>query len=353
MSRNFTIILSLVLFLLSPFFTSRSSAQCSNNNTYWADLTTSFDGDIAETTCAYGGEYYTATVCNGVTYVISTCGTLWDTQITLYSSTGTYLAYNDDGCADTNGGSIIQWTSNMDGVIHILVDQYNCQSNSSCVTLSVEQIGNCAPELDGCPNDNVLYNVNATPTGVGNTVTISNVYAGEYLNVNVCQGASYTFASCGATYDTQLTLYSSTGTLLAHNDDGCGLQSSITWTSTLTGTVRILLDQYITSANQCGSNSTNTPVTITQNSACPNICSFSSVTATNGGCVGSAEVVLEVIIFSISLLIIVGLVPLMVCGFILSQMVGSTLISQQLILLDKQFHYTWHTAVLFILTILY
>lgn len=287
MSRNFTIVLSLVLLSLSLFFTSRSSAQCSNNNTYWADLSTTFNGDIASTTCAYGGEHYTATVCNGVTYEISTCGTTWDTQITLYSSTGTYLAYNDDGCADANGGSIIQWTSNMDGVIHILVDLYNCQSNSSCVTLSVEQIGSCAPDVDGCPNDNVLYNVNATPTGVGNTLTVSNVYAGEYLNINVCQGASYTFASCGATYDTQLTLYSSSGTLLAHNDDGCGLQSSITWTATMTGTVRLLLDQYISSGNQCGSNSTSTPVTITQNTACPNICSFTSVTATNGGCIGS------------------------------------------------------------------
>ncbi len=264
------------------------SAQCANNNTYYADLTTTFNGDVRSTTCAYGGEYYTATVCTGVTYLISTCGSSWDTQITLYSASGTYLDYDDDDCPSDNLSSELYWTSTFNGVIHILIDQHNCISNQSCAPLSVTQIGTCSPNNNGCPNDNVLYNINATPSGVGNTVTLTNMWAGEYVNVNVCQGASYTFASCGASYDTQLTLYSSTGTLLAHNDDGCGTQSTITWTSTLTGVVRLLLDQY-TASNPCSTNSTATPVTITQNTACATSCVINSVNANNMGCSGNDQ----------------------------------------------------------------
>lgn len=287
MIKNSTLIVFSFLIVSLFVIPYKGIAQCSNDNTFYGDLTTTYNGHVMTESCAYGGEYYTATVCANVTYVISTCSSTWDTQITLYSSTGTYLAYNDDGCAP---GSTISYTPTAAGVIRIVLDEYNCTSNSSCVALSVQQIGECSTG-SGCPNDNVLYNISATPTTVGVPVTISNMYAGEYLNVNVCQGASYTFASCGATYDTQLTLYSSTGTWLAHNDDGCGLQSSITWTATFTGTVRILLDQYLSSSNACASNAINTPVTITQNTACPNVCSFTSVTATDGGCFGQDNLV--------------------------------------------------------------
>lgn len=292
MTRNFTRCVFLFLILCLPGLSTELFAQCANNNTYYMDVTTSTNGQTTTAPCIYGGEYVTATVCTGVTYVISTCASAtFDTQITLYSSTGTYLGYDDDGCGISGGASTISWTATFDGSIRILVDQYNCTSNNTCVTLTVQQIGSCSTGADGCPDNNNLYSVNATPSGVGNTVTISDMYAGEYVNVSVCQGASYTFASCGATYDTQLTLYSSTGTLLAHNDDGCGFQSSITWTASFTGTVRLLLDAYINSTTPCGSNSTNTPVTITQNTACANTCTFNSVTATNGGCDGSDNLI--------------------------------------------------------------
>jgi hypothetical protein len=278
----------LMLAALFILISHNTNAQCANNNTYYEDISTTYNGHVNGITCVYGGEYLTATVCSGVSYLISTCGSSWDTQITLYAANGsTSLAYNDDGCGDANGGSELLWTANFSGVIWILIDQWNCASNSSCVEVTIEQIGTCVGTNNGCPNDNVLYSINATPSGTGNTVTISSMYSGEYVAVNVCQGASYTFASCGAGYDTQLTLYSSTGTYLAHNDDACGLQSSITWTASSTGTVHLLLDAYINASNACGSNSTNTPVTITQNSACANTCAITSVNATVVGCDGT------------------------------------------------------------------
>ncbi|MGB1318493.1 MAG: hypothetical protein ACPG5W_09815, partial [Flavobacteriales bacterium] len=61
---------------------------------------------------------------------------------------------------------------------------------------------------------------------------------------DVVLGNSYTFSTCGDTdFDTQLSLYNG-ATAIAYNDDDCGVQSSITWVATFTGTVNVLIDEY-------------------------------------------------------------------------------------------------------------
>jgi hypothetical protein len=262
------------------------NAQCANNNTFYLDLTTTFDGDVASASCIFGGEYCTASVCSGVTYIISTCGATFDTQITLYTSTGLYLDYSDDDCGSA---SELIWTSTYDGTVYIVVDRYNCQDDIVCSPISVTQIGECTA-LGACPNDNALWNVNATPSGVGsaNAVNLECMFGGEYLNVSVCQGATYTFSSCAATYDTQFTLYQPNGTFLDYDDDGCGANSGsfLSWTAPFSGTVELHMDQY-----QCLSNSTCTPINITQTTACTGGCSFVDVDAFFEGCSGEFEVV--------------------------------------------------------------
>lgn len=285
--RTFTFRLKSVLLMCVLILTlsQDTTAQCSNDNSYFIDLSTTFDGDFAETTCIFGGEYCTATVCSGVTYIFSTCGTLWDSQITLYTSTGTYLSYNDDGCGDIYGASYLVWTSNYTGTINIVVDEYLCSDFADCAILSVSQVGECAP-IGSCTNNNTLYNVNATPSGVGNTVTVDCMYGGEYVNVSVCEGASYTFSSCGAGYDTQITLFASTGEYLAYDDDGCGSfgASTLYWTAPFTGTVRVLLDEF-----QCATNATCTDLTVTQTSSCFGGCNISSVQGFFDSCNGDQE----------------------------------------------------------------
>lgn len=104
----------------------------------------------------------------------------------------------------------------------------------------------CSPLLlhAQCGNDNVLYNVPATPPCPGST-TVACVFGGEYVLVNVVAGNVYTFNTCGAAWDTQMTLFNNAGGgVVAFNDDGCGLQSTITWTATFTGAIRVLLDEY-------------------------------------------------------------------------------------------------------------
>ena len=118
-----------------------------------------------------------------------------------------------------------------------------------------------------CPNNNVLTFAapqNMTPSGVGNTVINSQIWAGEYVTVNVTTGYNYTFSLCtNNSYDTYMTIYQEpSGTLIGFNNDFCTTRSQITWTSTFNGTIRVLMDQ----GAACGSNAVNTELRVTLNS---------------------------------------------------------------------------------------
>jgi len=86
-------------------------------------------------------------------------------------------------------------------------------------------------------------NVAITPTTTSQ-LTSSYSSGRRAFNFVATAGCIYEFSTCGqSTNDTYLRLYSTGtgGTLLAQNDDVCGLQSTLTWTATVNGTVSILL----------------------------------------------------------------------------------------------------------------
>ncbi len=246
-----------------------ANAQCTNNNVlYDVDLTPFGVGDAnsAFVSNIFAGEYCYATVCEGASYTFATCGASYDTQITLYASTGgSSLGYNDDGCSPA---SSLVWTATFSGVVWILVDQYNCASNSISTPLEVTQTTACPISAD-CTNNN-SYFIDLTPSGVGtgNAATTNAMYGGEYVTVSVCSGATYTFSTCTETYDTQISLFLPFGsTPLGYDDDGCGIfagPSFLTWTSTVDGTIWVLVDDY-----PCESNTILTTLTVTQTTACP------------------------------------------------------------------------------------
>ena len=91
-------------------------------------------------------------------------------------------------------------------------------------------------------------------------------WAGEVIQVNITSGDTYQFSTCDnyggvlASYDTQLTLYDGSGTVVAFNDDyfGCsGYSSYINWTATYTGVLYVHLNEY-----NCVTNMTCTRVMI-------------------------------------------------------------------------------------------
>ncbi|MFZ1688539.1 MAG: T9SS type A sorting domain-containing protein [Flavobacteriales bacterium] len=112
-----------------------------------------------------------------------------------------------------------------------------------------------------CANNNTLTGATITPPCPGST-TVPCVQGGQYALVNVVAGNTYTFSTCGASFDTEITLRQQPGgTVMGYNDDACGplgLQSSITWTATYSGLLRVLVDQF-----PCASNTTCAPLLIT------------------------------------------------------------------------------------------
>lgn len=96
-----------------------------------------------------------------------------------------------------------------------------------------------------CTNNNTAIAGGAiTPTCPG-TTNVNCVQNGRYALVEVELGNQYVFSVCGASFDTQLTLFNNTGgAALGFNDDFCGTQSQITWNASFTGQLRVLVDRY-------------------------------------------------------------------------------------------------------------
>lgn len=113
-----------------------------------------------------------------------------------------------------------------------------------------------------CPNDNALYNVPATPPCPG-SIVVNCMWGGEYVIVNVVAGNIYTFSTCGgAGWDTEITLYTNTGVLVGSNDDGCGLESTVSWIATYTGPFHVLLDSWWLGLFPCEPNSSCANLTV-------------------------------------------------------------------------------------------
>jgi len=134
MKKIFTFLIFILIIQIELF------PQCYNCNSNYPTSTQSISPGqtITVSTCVYGGEYSFYNVTSGVTYTWETCGdTDFDTQLTLYQGStcgsGTVLAYNDDGCSTQ---SSIIWTANFTGVVTLLVSKYNCQNQSTCMTLN-------------------------------------------------------------------------------------------------------------------------------------------------------------------------------------------------------------------------
>ena len=108
---------------------SYAQSPCPNDNNYW-------NTDINPPPCQPGsstmslgvGTFGEIFVKNGVTYVISTCGSGFDTKITGYiSGTGTDVFDNDDnGPACSGIEASVEWTSTFDGIVWVLMDTWDC-----------------------------------------------------------------------------------------------------------------------------------------------------------------------------------------------------------------------------------
>ncbi|NBU81267.1 MAG: T9SS C-terminal target domain-containing protein [Flavobacteriaceae bacterium] len=115
---------------------------CGYNNTYFTTITapTTLNSIVSPSpNCTYAGEFVTVNnLIAGRTYRISTIGVdNFDTQITIYpAGGGNAVAFNDDW--QTSAQSEIYFTPIFSGNYDILINEYNCITNSLCANLEVE-----------------------------------------------------------------------------------------------------------------------------------------------------------------------------------------------------------------------
>ena len=110
---RFTILASLLTLGLWMLFAPSVQAQCPLDNDVYLTWDFTTEGETASTLCIFSGEYNVLQVLEAATYEVNTCGTSWDTQLTIYdATTGAVVAYDDDGCGLQ---STVTFTAAQDG----------------------------------------------------------------------------------------------------------------------------------------------------------------------------------------------------------------------------------------------
>lgn len=114
--------------------------QCSCSASDYGTINTNgwVVGQSASVTGTWGGERSTIqNTVAGATYRISTCSASYDTQLTIYTNSCTYLGYNDDNgpaCATTRASIDIVSPG---GNLFAVLSEYYCYSNWTSTTVTV------------------------------------------------------------------------------------------------------------------------------------------------------------------------------------------------------------------------
>ena len=184
--KTFTILKKLLFTIVLSFTTYAISAQCAYNNSLYMTLAAPTTvGQTITFGCSWGGDIDRVTGMQaGATYRVSTCGGgSWDSQITIYpQGGGASVGYNDDFCGLQ---SEIMFVPTTTGTYDILLDLYNCQSNSSCMDLFVQLMA-----LPGVPT---YCTSNATSTADSKINNVTVIGASQNINNSSVIGcATYT-----------------------------------------------------------------------------------------------------------------------------------------------------------------
>ena len=173
--------------------------QCSNSGNDYSYITTSgwTVGQSASQGSVWAGERVPIdNLVSGGVYQISTCGSSYDSQLTIFNSSGTTVGYNDDNGPACSGSSASLNLTASGGIVYAQVNEYNCLTNSTNTTISVTlislpcSVGAASSSQSLCANTAMTSITHVTtgvtgitsstglPTGVtasysSNTITIS------------------------------------------------------------------------------------------------------------------------------------------------------------------------------------
>jgi uncharacterized protein YjdB len=149
------IYLTLCLLSLSIY----AGAQCTATALYPTLSVTPTSTWTDVSSCNFAGEYALVNVTAGNLYEFSTCAAngstiTFDSQLTLRSNTGLYLAYSDDYCGTQ---SYVSWTATYTGQVQIHLHEYSCLSNMICSNIRMKVTSSApAPTNNDCANATIL-----------------------------------------------------------------------------------------------------------------------------------------------------------------------------------------------------
>jgi hypothetical protein len=151
------IYLTLCLLSLSIY----AGAQCTATALYPPLSVTPTAAWTDVSSCNFAGEYALVNVTAGNLYEFSTCAAngstiTFDSQLTLRSNTGLYLAYSDDYCGTQ---SYVSWTATYTGQVQIHLHEWSCLSNLICSNIRMKVTSSVpvpAPSNNDCANATIL-----------------------------------------------------------------------------------------------------------------------------------------------------------------------------------------------------
>ena len=154
----------LVLWASSFLLTNSSSGQCPFGGLNYGDVTPVTLGETVELLdFVSGGDQFILQATAGCVYTVSTCGSSWDTQITVFDISQNSVEYNDDACGLQ---SSVTFTATQSGAYTIQVNQYSCASNSINAEYFGVTLVSCL-SVAGC-NNSAACNYVPTDTDASN-----------------------------------------------------------------------------------------------------------------------------------------------------------------------------------------
>jgi subtilase family serine protease len=188
--------------------------------------------------------WFTFVPTSNGTVSISTCGSEFDTAVQVYSNgcAGlTEIACNDDSCGSQ---SSLNFVGTGGTTYHI----FAAGVRNEFGLLRIRAIYN--PSNDRCADAIALENfstftistVGATSVGDPGSICGQTVAQGAWYSFTPLSNGTVTVSTCGSDFDTVLQVYNGNCAALTPmvcNDDGCGFQSSATFTATGGTTYRI------------------------------------------------------------------------------------------------------------------
>jgi hypothetical protein len=211
---------------------------------------------------------YTATSDGDVTF--DTCGVSYDTKLAVMDDDCAALANcsgNDDACGLQSSVTVFGVTTG--DVLLVSVGAYST-SGSGPGDLNVSTASACVPPgNDSCMTPDVItdgsypFDLTCTTTGTPGQANLECDFFGT-MNIHNDIWYEYTSAvngvlvatTCGSSIDTKIAIYDGagcgTGTVLACNDDDCGLQSTVFCTVSVGQTVTIQVGTFSASGGGPG-----------------------------------------------------------------------------------------------------